>query len=247
MRTWTATTTAAAHPEAVLDVLTDPGRRRPLGAGPLRRRRARRRPPARRQPRPRVAAGSPAAASASTCASTRPTSAARAQRRRPGRVRRRLRASRAACGGSEVQASVVRPLRRRDHRPPAGRGHGRPALRRRPPGRARAHRPRSRRVTPDLRHELPSQGIPRTARVSAIAPVATAAVARHRRHPPLRRGRVGRRRPPRRHRSRSPPASSRPSWARRAPASRRSCTCSPGSTRPTSGTVAHRRRGHHRA
>jgi carbon monoxide dehydrogenase subunit G len=25
MRTWTATTTAAAHPEAVLDVLTDPG------------------------------------------------------------------------------------------------------------------------------------------------------------------------------------------------------------------------------
>ena len=31
-------------------------------------------------------------------------------------------------------------------------------------------------------------------------------------------------------RSRSPPASSRPSWARRARASRRSCTCSPGST-----------------
>ena len=53
---------------------------------------------------------------------------------------------------------------------------------------------------------------------------------RDRRHPPLRRGRGGRRRPARRLARRRSRASSSRSWARRARASRRSCTSSPRST-----------------
>ena len=142
MRTWTATTTTAAHARrGVLDVLTDPDAVAALGAGRLRARGARRRPRLRAGSRTRVS-GRLAGRTRRLRrrASTRPTSAAS---RSPPTVRSRS-TSPTSCaptdGGTEVHASVsVRPGAR-PRRPPAGRGHRRAAERRRARHRDRPHR-----------------------------------------------------------------------------------------------------------
>ncbi len=145
MRTWTATTTTAARPAEVLDVLTDPDaasrwapvafeleeltRPPPPGRHPGARQRPVRRP--QRRLRRRGRRGRRARADA--------------RRRRSRRLRRRLRAGadRRRLRGPRVR---VRPSLPRPRRPPAGRGHRRAAERRRPRHHDLPHRPRGRRV-----------------------------------------------------------------------------------------------------
>ena len=214
-----------------------PRRRRPLGAGPLRRRRARLAPPAARQPgagerparRPprRLRRGGPrgrrggaeplraTAPSASTSATT----------------------SRAAATERQRGAGVGRGApRTRARRPAAGRGHRTPCSPPAPSSWPSGGSP----AKPPPADPNPYSGEPSAPRSHHAVPDRAAPGAcglRHCRHPPLRRAARRPSTPCAASRSRSPPASSRPSWGRRARASRRSCTCSPASTGPTEGQV----------
>ena len=157
MKTWTATTTVDAAPEAVLDVLTDPdaiARWAPLpfDVDDL--------------DTPRLMAGSTARVSGRLAgrrvgfvvevheAEHRPPVA---RRRRPRRPRRRLRPRRhqERLRGPRLR---LRPLRQGHHRPPPRGGDQRPAVRRRPHPRHLAPRGRGgvpRLITPLHRKALP--------------------------------------------------------------------------------------------
>ena len=190
-----------------------PGGLRPLGADPLRRRGPAHAAPAVRQPGPRERQAGRQARGLRRGGPRGDRRPPAPERGRPGRLRRALR-PRARPERERGPRIGLRPSRPRTDRAAAGRGHQRPAGRRRPAGGDLAARPRGRPPPADThrtttgdprRTTLPRPPTKGISDSCSTRPSDRRARDRHRhrrvgrrRHPPLRRGRGRRRRAARR-------------------------------------------------